>query len=186
MDFLNYENQLELVKKYKLKVTLKKDPIKGVCVFATKPIKKDEIILYYKIRIFDETTYVSPTNFTYTFSVITKGGFCNSNLIGDIDEKSFPNPINNVPFWGPFVNEPSIGQQVNAKFNPNIKNNLKKFNNKKDKFMLGDYVVYSISALKNVNIGDEILVFYGDEYERNYEIQITDDEKTLCDFYCEK
>jgi len=174
--------QLAFTKNYKLKITLINDDVKGICVFATKTIKKDEVISHYKITVFDEETYESPTNFTYTFAVFSKHGDCDENLIGDIDSKSFPPPVNNIPYWGCFTNEPSLNQNVNAIFNPNIKHNSKKCANKKYKLLIGDTITYNIQALRNIHVGEEILVYYGDEYERNYEINISDDEKELCDF----
>jgi hypothetical protein len=154
--------------RYHLKVTLKVDKIKGVGLYAVTNIKKDDKIAYYKLRIYDARTYQSPTDFVYTFTVFTRSGRPIPELIGDVDQNSFPRPENGLPFWGPFVNEPSTSQQINAGFNPNLKYNYKlchKCGPKK-----GDTVIYTLYALKDIARGAEILVYYGDEYTRDYDI----------------
>lgn len=177
---LNIITQLNIVKRFNLKVTLKQDPIKGVGIYATANIKKDDIIAHYKIKVFDSDTYNSPTNSIYVFSILTRSGIVNEKLVGDIDEYSFPQPINNIPFWGPFVNEPSGKQTINAVFNPNLKFNYKLY--KRRGIKKGDTLIYSIHAMRDIIPGEEITVYYGDEYKREYEINISDDDKSKCDY----
>src|SRR3990172_11300465 len=79
----------ETPNKDKLKVTLKKDKIKGTGLFAKKGISKGEIIAYYKIKVFNFKKYDSPTNNKYTFDVYTNKGNDSKIFIGDIYEGSF-------------------------------------------------------------------------------------------------
>lgn len=166
--------------KYKLRVTLKTDAVKGIGLFATQNIAKHDIIAHYKIRVFNSNNYRSETNSIYVFAVFNKSGIPIEHLIGDVDEFCFPQPINNIPFWGQFVNEPSGDQHINAMFNPNLKFNYKTHN--RCGFRQGDYLIYSLCAMRNIKSGEEILTYYGDEYERNYDINISDDEKRNCDY----
>lgn len=154
--------------KENLKIILKKDPIKGTGLFATKPISKDETIAYYKIRVFNLSSYNSPTNFIYTFSVYGPTGRKSESLIGDIDVNSIPDPHNNIPFWGMFVNEPSNGQDVNAEVDVNLDGNYKSKNKKKLKS--GIYLIYKVTAKRDIEQDEEITIYYGDEYERDYEL----------------
>lgn len=173
---LDIDRQLEITKNYKMKVTLKCDPIKGIGLFATQDIKKNETVAYYKLTVFDSDSYVSPTNHVYAFSVYLRSGKVNETLVGDIDQGSFPMPIKNIPFWGLFVNEPSDGQSENAGFNPNIRYNYKIYGKRGIK--CGDQLIYSVFALKDISAGEEILAYYGDEYERNYKVDLSKCEKT--------
>lgn len=150
----------------KLKVTLKNHPIKGGALYAIKPIKKGELIAYYKIRLFRLDEYDSPTNNMYTFDVYTKSGNSSRKLIGDIDLTSFPDPINNIPFWAPFANEPMKNQKCNAEIDHNVKENYK--NRKIAK--AGSVLIYKLVATRNIARNDEITWYYGDNYERDYEV----------------
>jgi hypothetical protein len=161
---INY--QLNQTKKYKMKITLKIDKLKGIGLYATQSIKKGENIAYYKLRVHNNTTYRSETDFMYAFTIFTRSGRPVQELIGDIDEASFPPPTDNLPYWGPFVNEPSMNQEINAGFNPNLKNNYKQCG--KCGPRKGDIVIYTLYALREIKVGEEILVYYGDDYARDY------------------
>ena len=156
----------ETKNKDKLKVTLKKDKIKGTGIYATKPIKKGETVVYYKMTVFKHDTYKSPTNNIYTFTIYTAGGNPSNAFMGDIDLTSFPPPKDNIPFWGPFSNEPSGDQRVNAEIDTDQKYNYK--NKKKAK--LGDSMVYSLIATRNIKPGEEVVWYYGEDYKRDYDI----------------
>lgn len=181
---LSVDYQLNATKKYKLKITLKNTKDKGVGIFATEQIHRDDIIAFYKLVVFDAENYKSPTDNIYTFSVYNRNGTVNDDLIGDIDDTSFHQPINNIPFWGPFVNEPSPKQSINACFNPNLKYNYKLYRRRGIK--RGDSLIYSIFAIRDISVGEEINVYYGDEYERNYKVKVSDDDRRLCDYKNQK
>ena len=168
---LDIEQILKKTKnKDKLKVILKKDNIKGTGLFATKQIKEDEIIAYYKIKVFNEAHYNSPTNYIYTFSIYGKNDKPFKNQIGDISEDSIPKPENNIPYWGPFINEPSDNQDINAHVDTNYDFNFKAFNRTKVKS--GTYLIYNVVASRDIDEGEEITIYYGDEYERDYILNI--------------
>lgn len=147
-----------------LSLTLKKTKDKGVALYATKTIKKGDVITYYKIKLFREKDYQSPTDFVYSFEVYRKNGDLYKRLIGDIDSDSFPLPIDNIPFWGPFANEPSQNQRTNADIEIDLESNYKNRN-----FSLpGDVMVYKLVATKMIRPNDEILWYYGPNYPRDY------------------
>jgi hypothetical protein len=152
--------------KYDLKVQLKEHPIKNTGLFAIKPIKKGEVIAHYKIGVYVYKGYTSPTNNVYTFNVYRKSGSDIKKYVGDINEHSFPLPINNIPFWGPFANEPSKGEVSNAEIDLNLDANYASRKTVKE----GDTLVYDLVAIKNIKKGDEILWYYGEDYLRNYEV----------------
>ena len=157
-----------LIKKNRkdLKVKLKKTKEKGLGLFANKDIKKGEILAYYKIKIFRTNTYESPTDSVYIFEVYRKNEEPYKRLIGDIYEDSFPDPVDNIPFWGPLVNEPSQNQRVNAEIDINTKENYK------DKTFSSpeETMIYKLVATKKIRKGDEILWYYGKDYPRNYKV----------------
>ena len=164
---MDYQKILkETPDKKKLKLTLKKSKTKGVGLVATKTIKKGETIAYYKIQLFREKDYESPSNFVYSFEVYRKNGEKYKTLIGDIYPDSFPEPEDGIPFWGPFANEPSQNQRTNADIEIDIEENYKDRN-----FSVpGDTMVYRLVATKMIRPKDEILWYYGRHYPRNYKV----------------
>ncbi len=147
-----------------LNVTLKKDPEKGVGLYATKKIKKGEIIAYYKIKVFLKKDFKS--DYIYSFEVYKKNGEDYKRLICDLYEGSFPEPINKIPFWAPFANEPNKNQRTNAEIDINLKENFKNRN-----FLIpGDTVIYKLVSNKMIKPGQEVLWYYGPDYERNYSV----------------
>jgi len=156
--------------KDELSITLKKDPIKGSGLFAVKPIQEGDTIAFYKMRVFKEAGYKSPTNFIYTFNIYGKKCKVYTKLIGDIDLGSFDQPINGIPFWGPLVNEPSSDQDINAEVNINTEGNFSEDGIKR--VVPGIYMVYKVVAKRYIDVGEEITIYYGDEYLRDYEVSL--------------
>ena len=164
---INYKNLLKKTPdKKNLSVTLEKRDPKGVSLVATRPIKKGETIAYYKIEVFRERDYESPTDFVYSFEVYRKNGESYKRLISDITENSFPNPENGITYWAPFSNEPSQGQRSNSEISLDIKENFK------DRRFLspGDIVIYRLIATKLIRKGEEIMWYYGERYKRDYKV----------------
>lgn len=150
-----------------LKVTLKKSK-KGVGIYAIKPIKKNETIAYYKVKVYNYDKYKPFDKSTYLITVYTKQGNASKTLIGDIFPESIQPPYRNIPFWGLFSNEPSVKpkkQDSNAYLDTNIRQNYK---NRKI-LRVGDTFVYKIKASKDIKPGEEITWCYGDAYGRSYE-----------------
>lgn len=166
-DLLDYKRILKSTpNKSKLSVTLKKTKDKGVGLYATKDIKKGDIIAYYKIKIFRLKNYESPTDSVYTFGVYKKNGDDYKRLIGDIDLNSFLLPVDNITYWAPFANEPSVGQRVNAEVDENIKGNYKN----KTCSKVGESNIYLLKASRDIKKGDEIMWYYGKGYPREYKV----------------
>lgn len=148
------------------KVALKKHSVKGMGLFALQPIKKGEIIAYYKVTIHEHGKYKSPTNNVYTFNIYRKSGTDIKKYIGDIDNNSFPKEIDGVSFLAPFANEPSIGEKSNAEIDLDLDENYKNRRFVK----AGENMIYKLVAIKNIKKGEEILWYYGDQYIRNYKV----------------
>jgi len=162
---LDHKRILKKTKNKKdLSVTLKKTKLKGVGLYATKHIKKNEIIAYYKIKVFRTKGYESPTNFMYSFEVYKKSGDEYKTLIGDLDLNSFSDPVDDITFWAPFANEPTKSQRSNAELDQNTDGNYKN----KTKVKIGQYMIYHLVARKDIKPGDEIMWYYGPDYERDY------------------
>lgn len=167
---LNHErlisNALKVSDDNELTVTLKKTINKGVGLYAIDHIKKGDTIAYYKIKVFKTNEYNSPTNYMYSFEVYKKNGDNYKSLIGDLDQESFPDPINGISFWAPFANEPSIDQRSNAHLDMNLKENYKN----RTKVTIGQTMIYKLVATKHIKPDDEILWYYGSNYLRDYEV----------------
>jgi hypothetical protein len=154
--------------KNKLSVTLKKNKYAGTGLFATKNIKKGQVIAYYRMKVHKDTennSYKSPTKCMYCFSVYTKGDNLSKSLIGDLDKESAPKPKNNIPYWAYFSNEPSRNQKVNAEIDIALKENYRN----RSRLKAGDFITYKLVATRNIKPGEEIVWCYGDAYERDYE-----------------
>ena len=67
------------------------------------------------MKLFKYNTYDSPTKGMYAFTAYNKDGSENESLIGDLYLGSIPAPSRNIPYWALFSNEPSKGQDENAK-----------------------------------------------------------------------
>lgn len=156
--------------KRKMKTTLKYDKLKGVGLFATKHIEEDEIIAFYPIDVHLVSKYESPSDGTYQFSVYNKRGNHLESYIGDFDIDNIPLPSNNIPFWGAFANEPSVGESVNSEIVMNLKNNYKNRNRVKN----NDKLIYVLVATKDIFPGEEILWYYGKNYDRDYKVGKTE------------
>lgn len=150
----------------KLKVTVRKGP-KGMSLFATKPIKKGNIIANYKFKLYKyDDNYSGKKGDMYTMSVYTKKDNFNPRVIGDVFEGSLEKPKYNIPFWAYFSNEPSGDQQENAELDLNLAHNYKK----RTTVRPGDTMVYRLRATRDIKPGDEIVWCYGGTYgDRPYE-----------------
>ena len=149
-----------------LKVTLKRDSVKGTGLYVTHQIKNGEVIAYYKITVFDIAGYDSPTNGIYSFAVYTCNGNTSQHLIGDIALDSMPPPSKGIPYWGMFVNEPSYPQTVNAFVDMNLVSNF--VSKKKKGVRAGRKMVYKVVAVQDIEVGDEVVIYYGEDYLRHY------------------
>jgi len=155
----------KMARGHDLKVTLKKN-FKGVSLFAKKPLRRGNVVAYYKFKLhrYDDD-FVGKKQDMYTMSVYGKTGRFNSRVIGDIYPGSLDKPKNGIPFWAYFSNEPSGKQRENAYLDINVKGNYKNRRTVKP----GETMIYKIVASKNIKPGEEITWCYGDAYGRNYE-----------------
>ena len=152
-------------KGYDLKVTLKKN-FKGISLYAKKPIKKNNIIAYYKFLVYKyDDDFAGKKEDMYAISIYTKKDRLNGNLMGDIYEGSLEKPKNNIPFWAYFSNEPSGNQEENCFLDINLRGNYKN----RDKVKPCDIMIYKLVASRNIKPGEEICWCYGGDYYRNYE-----------------
>lgn len=148
-----------------LKVTLKKDPIKGTGLFAQKFIAKGETISYYKMRVYSQK-HPGPFGNMYLFFVYDRKEEDVNGVIGNLFEKSVPQPRRGIPYWAYFSNEPSGNQKSNSFIDINTRGNYR--NRKKVK--IGETIVYKLVAETNIHPGEEIVWCYGDDYDRNYQV----------------
>lgn len=145
----------KLIKGKKLAVTLKKDPVKGVGLYARENIKKGQVVAYYKIKVF--LTKHLESNGIYTFEVYKKNGDAYKRLTGDIYRDSFSEPINDIPFWAPFANEPDKSQRTNAVIDLDLSGNYIE----RSHLSPDDIVIYKLTASKAIKAGSEIMWYYG-------------------------
>jgi len=150
----------------KLSVTLKITQNKGVGLFATNTIYKGDIIAYYKLKVFRECEYISPTRGVYSCYVYNAKKDIIKNLVADIYPGTVSKPLNGIPFWGHFANEPNMHESSNAEL---YTNHIYNFRDKK-KIRVGDVVLYELRATRYIASGEEILWHYGDSYRRDYTV----------------
>jgi len=170
MDVFDEKYAKKMARGYDLKITLKKN-FKGVSLYSKKPIKKGQVVAYYKFLVHKyDDDYEGVKNNMYTMSIYTKSGRFSSRLIGDIYEGSLRPPRHNIPFWAYFSNEPSKAFNKNKEQRENVylDINLKENYRNRDKVKEGDTMIYKLVALKNIQPNEEITWCYGDAYDRNY------------------
>jgi SET domain-containing protein len=146
-----------------LKVTLKKDPLKGSSLFAIKPIKKGNVIAYYKIKAYPMEK-PGPFKQTYLFGIYKKNGKENEKYIGNLYSGSVQQPFRNIPFWAYFANEPSGKQTSNSHIDVNLEATYKN----RSTIKLDDTLIYKLIASRDIKPGEEICWCYGDDYSRKY------------------
>lgn len=150
------------------KIKIKKAGKKGNGLFAKAQINKNEIIAFYKIQVFRDTDYTSPTNRMYTFAVYTLGENESKVWVGDLTSNSLEPPKiikkHYVPFWAYFSNEPTESQKPNSWIDMNTKENYKNRSRVKE----GDTLIYKLIATKKIKPGKEIIWNYGESYQRDY------------------
>ena len=100
------------------------------------------------------------------------------HIVGDIDKSviisdNFYGPYINEPnLNGPYINEPineTINKPINESINESINVEFRYIANK-NKLEVGDYYYYKIIATKDIQLGQEIFLYYGPNYPRDYEI----------------
>lgn len=146
-----------------LSIELKEDN-KGIGIYATKNIKKNTVISYYKLKVYGNN-YSLPNNNNYSFTLYDKDENPIDKLTGELSIDSIPLPINNIPYWAHLVNEPSMDETENSSIDINTEENYKD----RDTITIGDTVIYKLVADTDINIGDQIKWCYGSNYKRNYE-----------------
>lgn len=153
---------------HKLKIKLAHIKNKGIGIISQKNIKEDELIAYYKVTVFKEKGYKSPTNFKYAIEIRTKRDRHSKTFLGDVTSDSLSPPCKNVPYWGYLLNEPSGKQKPNCYIDPNLKENYDKRTLLKE----GDVFIYKIRAMFDIKAGEELTWYYGSAYERDYDINL--------------
>jgi len=166
--FLDMPYLINHTKNYdSLKVCLKMTR-KGVGLFARTPIKKGNTVAYYKVKVISDrsTKYKKVKDGIYTFSIYTKDDEKIKKYFGDICMESLENPRRGAPFFGYLANEPSNGQSCNVSVDTNLKDNYID----RDEVRPGDFFLYKLVALRDIPENEEICWYYGDHYDRDYEI----------------
>ena len=166
--FLDMSYLINHTKNYdSLKVCLKMTR-KGVGLFARTPIKKGNTVAYYKVKVISDrsTKYKKVKDGIYTFSIYTKDDEKIKKYFGDICMESLENPRRGAPFFGYLANEPSNGQSCNVSVDTNLKDNY----TDRDEVRPGDFFLYKLVALRDIPENEEICWYYGDHYDRDYEI----------------
>lgn len=149
-----------------LKVCLKMTR-KGVGLFSRLPIKKGNTVAYYKVKVISERSkYKKVKDGMYTFSIYTKDDEKIKKYFGDICMESLENPRRGAPFFGYLANEPSNGQTCNVFVDINLKDNY----TDREEVRPGDFFLYKLVALRDIPENEEICWYYGDHYDRDYEI----------------
>lgn len=135
---------------------------KGKGVVATSPIRKGHVIAYYCMVAVPKKMVQHDCLMT----LYSKTGHALRKYVGDVDHDQDNCAYRGVPCYGHYINEPSPGQSTNAFLcdSPEINFRTRK------KVKLGDKLRYRVIASRDIQPGEEITWYYGDEYERAYDI----------------
>lgn len=165
--FLDHDFLINNTPNYnKLRVYLKQTN-KGLSLFAREPIKKNHTISFYKLKVISERSKYKPVkDGIYTFNIYTKDDEKSKKYYGDICLESLDKPRRGIPYFGYLANEPSGNQSCNATIEIDLKENYKD----RDELKPGDFVTYRLVAMKDIPKDEEICWYYGDSYQRDYEI----------------
>lgn len=151
--------------KEKLKVTLRRDHVKGISLYSTREIKKGSVIAYYHMRIYS-IARPGPFGVTYRFAAYTKRAQVSKHFVGNLFEGSLRTPRRNIPYWAYFANEPDCGHLANSFVDACVAENYRG----RDRLRVGDEITYKLIASRKILPGEEIVWCYGDLYERDYPV----------------
>ncbi|CAF0967746.1 unnamed protein product [Brachionus calyciflorus] len=150
-------------------VYLKETPEKGIGVYARKRILPNRVVLFYKLKIFDERKNRKPlSNGEYSFvvhTIINEKFYVNVFKYGDLYEKSNQKPRGRKPFWGYLANEPSLNQTKNVYCDRNWEENYKF----KTGYKEGQILYYKLISSRIIEPDEEITWCYGMFYKNKYE-----------------
>ena len=165
--FLDMDYVIANTKGYQdLKIEIRKTS-KGTSLFAREPIRKGNNIAFYKLKIIKERSKKPRVKGgIYTFSIYDKEGEKIKALTGDLCNESLEQPRRGIPFFAYFANEPSAGQKCNAHMDDSLKENYKD----RETVDEGDFFTYRLLAMHDIAAGEEICWYYGDHYDRDYEV----------------
>ena len=130
----------------------------GRGVFSTRKIKKHMTVLYYGV----ECTLIE--KFTkkdqkYGISLYKKSGKKFYGAFGRLTRRCKElQSRRDIPFLGYLVNEATSSKAANAFI---LMKCCKKF-------VEGKIIVYSIKSIRNIHLGEQILIDYGRLYKRDY------------------
>ena len=187
----NYSNETKNVNDKIKKISENVDPKistyvkkndKGLGVYANKDFKKNDIVAFYLVKIYDlnkigeiYSNYLIDLNDAPNLHKKYKKNKT-SDIVGDICDKSFQEPIKLndwlTAFWGFLCNEPSREENDNCKIelkdiNTEIKNGVIIDRDIKDN--ASEYYLASVISKKEIEKDSELTWCYGDSYKRDYD-----------------
>lgn len=148
-----------------LKVTLRRDPVKGIALVSTREIKRGAVIAYYHMRVYS-IARPGPFGSTYRFAVYTKRATVSKQFVGNLFSGSLRAPRRNIPYWAYFANEPDCGNTANSFVDACVARNYRG----RSRLRVGDEITYKLVASRKIVPGEEIVWCYGDRYERDYAV----------------
>tara|TARA_A100001011_G_scaffold400701_1_gene517729 strand:+ start:1753 stop:2295 length:543 start_codon:yes stop_codon:yes gene_type:complete len=149
----------------KTKTKIKKSTKLGIELVATKPIKKNERVAWYKFKLYNSTHNPKFRKSMYQMTVYNKNGNESKSLLGDLYPGSLEMPgRDNLTYYAFFSNEPSGNVEENCYIDIETSLNFKDRNSIKD----GDTMKYSLKAMRNIKVGEPIVWCYGESYQRPY------------------
>ena len=150
----------------KTKVKLRNSKKYGIELVCSKPIRKGEIVAYYKFKVFRDATYKGFRDNMYTMTVVSKKDNPGRTLVGGLYSGSLELPVKGKTFLAFFANEPSGKIRENCELDVELA-----YNYRHRKIVLaGDTMRYSLRATKPIKKGERIVWCYGEQYERKYKV----------------
>lgn len=169
-EFLDYKHVRKFTNS-EVKTDLRKSK-KGISVIAIKPISKGSVVAYYRVKAKPTPVKSSVNRGMYLIMIYNDKGRAMNSVIGDVGNISIHEPNYNVPYWGYFMNEPSMGEKGNCSLDINTKGNYSEkavIERGHKKIREGDHYTYKIRATKDVGVGEELMWCYGEAYARKYD-----------------
>lgn len=156
----------------KLNVELRQTRDKGIGLFMTEDVKEGRVIAYYPAIVRDSSE-PGVCGGMYRLSIFDKDDEIESHIAGDVDvaeDRPLPNPINNLPFWAHFANEPSGSQELAAALwfdDPAIYRGRKNYlrHRRRSPLEPGDTYILELVSLRDISAGEEVTICYGSSYK---------------------
>ena len=142
----------------KIRIDVTKE--KGRGVYANVRIPRQRVVCYYEGYV-EKVNKDGIQDFTYGVTLYDVRGRALTSIFSQAKLSCITSKLfRGLPLYGPLINEPSQGQDVNTQI---CHTKLHQ-----SKYKLGEQVMYKIVTLRVIEPDEELLMEYGDTYNRSH------------------